>query len=168
MFENYNQSKEKILQYLADCITQTRELDMPLIDNQLEQYVLDIRSLRFHIAVVEDIKRGKSTLMNSLLGEAVLPVKPIPTIGFVIDLRVNHSREDYEIICKDSQGTTLRNLFKKSEGVRDFLNRYATQDSPFQSVCITGPFPDARSFLTEGCTLRDTPGAEALLDGESG
>ena len=119
-------------------------------------------------AVYGSPNMGKSTLLNSLLDEAVLPVKPIPTTGSVIDLRVNHSREDYEVICKDCQGTLRRNLFKESEGVCDFLNRYATQDSPFQSVCITGPFPNAQKFLTEGCTLRDTPGAEALLDRESG
>ncbi len=68
MFENYNKSKEEILQYLADCISQARELEMPLVANQLEQCVLDIRALRFNIAVVGDIKRGKSTLLNVLLG----------------------------------------------------------------------------------------------------
>ncbi len=118
-------------------------------------------------AVYGSPNMGKSTLLNSLVGEAVLPVKPIPTTGSVIDLRVDRSRKDYKVVCRGSDGVLLRNQFRESEEVCDHLNRYATQDSPFQSVSITGKFPEAKAFLTERCTLRDTPGAEALLNGES-
>lgn len=113
-------------------------------------------------AVYGSPKMGKSTLFNSIIGADVLPRRPIPTTGSVIDLR-KKARKDYEVVCKRN-GEPYWKHFKTPEMVCEFLDTYATQDNPCDSVFVTGPFPDAAEFITEQCVLRDTPGAEAILD----
>ena len=118
-------------------------------------------------AVYGSPKTGKSTLFNSLMGEAVLPACPIPTTGSIIDLRKDTKRSDYEVDCRRNGGISHRNYFPDTRGVCDFLKKYATQKTPCEKVIVTGPFPKAASFISHRCSLRDTPGAEALLDTET-
>lgn len=107
-------------------------------------------------------KVGKSTLFNTIMGADVLPCKPIPATGSVIDLvRVN--RPDYLVACK-GKGEPLIRHCETPEEVRGFLEQCAGQKSPCDSVTVSGPFPDAADFVTDKCRLRDTPGAEAYLD----
>lgn len=115
-------------------------------------------------AVYGSPKMGKSTLFNSLMGENVLPVKPIPATGTVIDLIKDKRKSNYEVACQGEH--TLINTFATPDDVCRFLNTYATQGSTFDSIKVTGAFPNAREFLTQRCILRDTPGAEARFNNE--
>ncbi len=165
MFENYNKSKEEILQYLADCIGQARELEMPLIANQLEQCVLDIRALRFNIAVVGDIKRGKSTLLNVLLGQDTDDLSPIASevcTGSIIhymDLSClpgetePHARV-FSYGCQQPERVSL-------EEVRDYITEAGNPGNKrrVSRVEIYGNFP-----LLHSCSLVDTPGANAVIE----
>ena len=49
---------------------------------------------RFHIAVLGDFKRGKSTLINALLGQAVLPSGVVPLTSVATE--VAHRGEGYD------------------------------------------------------------------------
>lgn len=113
-------------------------------------------------AVYGSPKMGKSTLFNSLVQEEVLPCRPIPTTGSIIDLKKDAERTNYEVVC-ERQGVHVYNHFESPERVCEFLDKYATQHSPCDSVLVTGPFPNAVSFVSHNCTLRDTPGAEAMV-----
>lgn len=114
-------------------------------------------------AVYGSPKMGKSTLFNSIMGAEVLPNHPIPTTGSIIDLKKDKERRDYEVTCKRN-GKPFTNHFREPKQVCEHLDKYATQKNPFNSVTVTGPFPDAADFVTDKCILRDTPGAEACMD----
>ena len=45
---------------------------------RLGQLAEHLQEGRFHLAVLEQFKRGKSTLLNALLGEEVLPAAVVP------------------------------------------------------------------------------------------
>lgn len=113
-------------------------------------------------AVYGSPKMGKSTLFNSVMGESVLPCHPIPTTGSIIDLKKDANKKFYEVDCK-LNGVSNRNRFETPSDVCEFLDLHATQNSRFDSVSVCGPFPHAMPFMSHNCTLRDTPGAEAML-----
>ncbi len=131
-------------------------------------------------------KMGKSTLLNSLLGDIVLPTSPIPSTSMVINIYRRTDRKDYEINCyepsmisKDERsamtveewesrrrGTKRQKHFPNVEGVHDFLVKYASHDgvrSNFAEIEVRGPFENADPRL-KNFILRDTPGAEAVAE----
>ena len=63
-------------------------LDLPELKTATIRDLLDkLRQNRFHLVVLGAFKRGKSTLINALLGETVLPVAIIPLTSVVTILR---------------------------------------------------------------------------------
>lgn len=111
------------------------------------------------IGVYGSPKAGKSTLLNTLLGEAVLPAEPIPTTGSLIDLKREVKSEEYNLLCID--GRMQHPVRKtKASAVREYLDKHGTQNHPYDSIEIKGPFPNALPFVMPNFTLRDTPGFE--------
>lgn len=124
------------------------------------------------IGVYGSPKAGKSTLLNSLLGEEVLPATPIPTTGSIIDLKRDAECEYYELLCR--RDGEAPHIVRKNRGsdVREYLDKFGTQNRPFDRIEIWGPFPNALPFMTPNFTLRDTPGFETesideLLESDS-
>lgn len=115
-----------------------------------------------YIGVYGSPKMGKSTLLNSIVGENILPEAPIPKTGSVIDLIRDDSRTDYIIRCRQNDYSDLSIESRSTvEKVREYLNRRAGQDTPCDKVEVIGPFKNALPIFTENSILRDTPGAEA-------
>jgi len=113
---------------------------------------------RFHLAVLGQFKRGKSTLLNALLGHellptAIVPLTAIPTfIAFDTSLRARCVfREDKEAI--DYAAASIEDL-------TTFLRQYvAEQDNPKNHLGVSyvevfAPAP----ILVKGVILIDTPG----------
>ena len=79
----------------------------------LEQRLLEGR---FHLAVLGQVKRGKSTLINALLGEDVLPSSVVPLtviptfirygIQRQIRVRFNDGRPGYVLAGNRHRGST--------------------------------------------------------------
>lgn len=110
---------------------------------------------------------GKSTLLNTILGESILPVDVIATTGSVIDIKRKNT-SDYEVISTVSQSEddAIPIHLPTAKDVRDYLVRHGSQKDPFSSIEISGPFPNAMSFMKNNYVLRDTPGFERLSEGQ--
>jgi len=113
---------------------------------------------RFHLAVLGQFKRGKSTLLNALLGESVLPTSVIPLTaiptfirqGREFRIRVSYldDRKPEEWTAPDAGRLSelLRGLVTESGNPRN--HRGVLQ------VVVFHPSP----ILSEGLVLIDTPG----------
>ena len=108
---------------------------------------------------------GKSTLLNTILGESILPVGEISTTGSVIDIK-RRDRSDYKLISTvcQSEDDAIPIHLPTAKDVRDYLVRHGSQKDPFSSIEISGPFPNAMSFMKNNYILRDTPGFERLRE----
>ncbi|HLO50926.1 MAG TPA: dynamin family protein, partial [Kamptonema sp.] len=60
-----------------------------------------LQSQRFRVAVVGEFSKGKSTLLNALLGEEIQPVRDIPCSGTVTVLKYGAKQR---VICKYKNG----------------------------------------------------------------
>ena len=107
--------------------------------------------------------KGKSTLLNSLLGENILPDAPIPSTSSIITLHRNSRLPEYGINCSGDHEKTVVHRKKPSE-VRELLRKYGShqgcESAPkWDKIEVEGPFPDADNKLNPNFVLRDTPGA---------
>ncbi len=124
------------------------------IKKRLNEYLKKIEDDKFIITVIGEIKRGKSTLINTLIGEDILPTDVIPTTA-TINL-IKYGTEP-KITIRKSDNSTQTLPFNKKEmekytGLVDF--------DPKTIKYIEIEYP--KEFLQNGILLVDTPGVNEL------
>lgn len=124
------------------------------------------------IGVYGTPKMGKSTLLNSLVQEDILPRGIKPVTGSVINMERDQSDQEYFVTCfrtGDDGKETLFNVYQHPNvaKVREYLDRVAGQTNPSDRVEVRGPFPNALAFFQDKYKLRDTPGAISKEDAKS-
>ncbi|MBW4509061.1 MAG: dynamin family protein [Scytonematopsis contorta HA4267-MV1] len=102
-FHEYHQKLqdycEKILWIIEDC---KKYSFLPrTLTNQVDEIFNKIKSQRFRLAVVGEFSKGKSTLLNALLGEEIQPAREIPCSGTVTILKYGLQKR---VVCRYKDG----------------------------------------------------------------
>jgi len=126
--------------------------------NELRLLQTRLRAGRFHLAVLGQFKRGKSTLLNALLGEEllpadILPVTAIPTfIGFAEKITVR--------VHFESGAEPADYVASIDSSLAEFVIKYVTEggnpQNELQVTKVEIGYPAA--ILKQGVVLVDTPG----------
>lgn len=122
-----------------------------------------LRERRFHLAVLGQFKRGKSTLLNALLGQPLLPTAVVPLTAVPTFLR---SGKELAVTVSflDNRAPQEHRMGSTREA-SELLSRLVTEGANPQnhlgiaSVEVRHPSP----FLAQGVVLIDTPGIGSTL-----
>ncbi|MGD8981240.1 MAG: dynamin family protein [Desulfobacterales bacterium] len=113
---------------------------------------------RFHLAVLGQFKRGKSTLLNALISEPILPVSVVPLTSVPTFI---HFGSASMIRVRYGDNRSVEEFSGASTSDRtDFLVKYVTEEgNPKNKLGVTEvevvlPAP----ILSKGVVLIDTPG----------
>jgi len=121
----------------------------------------ELQSSEFRIAIIGEFSKGKSTLLNALLGEAVQPVRAIPCSGAISMIRYSDSPE---IICyyEDGREEPLsqeqykeRVSIPRSEARGDNLSNALLEASQIEKVVFGSP---KLELCRQGVVIIDSPG----------
>lgn len=113
---------------------------------------------RFHLAVLGQFKRGKSTLLNALLGEAILPTAVIPLTSIPTFIQAGQ-KLSAKVLFEDKK-LSAEYTAGDSSNLLDFLSKYVAEaNNPanqlnVQQVEVFHP----TEILRDGVVLIDTPG----------
>jgi hypothetical protein len=122
-----------------------------------------LRHGQFHLAIVGQFKRGKSTVVNALLGAAVLPTGVIPLTAVPTFIRWAN-RPAIHVHYANGKPTELFEVSTVEE-IRDVLFRFVAEEgNPRNHLGVDRAdlfFPG--SFLEGGLILIDTPGIGSTL-----
>jgi GTPase Era involved in 16S rRNA processing len=131
--------------------------------DKLEEYIDHARKLRFSVGVVAQAKRGKSTLINGLLGrndDMLAPIDRFPATN-VVSCFANGTPEKARVLFQgDDEKAPGRTI-----SVED-IKKYACEEhnpdnqKGVKVIEVVGPFPR----LGEDVVLVDTPGADNALN----
>ncbi|MCR4414387.1 MAG: dynamin family protein, partial [Thermoguttaceae bacterium] len=117
-----------------------------------------LREERCYLAVLGQFKRGKSTLVNALLGEAVLPSAVVPLTS--IPTFLQDGRQLGARVLFDDGKAEERFVAPDARALAEFLARFVTESANprnrlgVRQVEATYPAP----VLEKGVALIDTPG----------
>ena len=102
-FQKYRQELNAVCSrlYLTLRDGSDRNVLSPTLTAEVEKESRKLQSQRFRVAVVGEFSKGKSTLLNALLGEEILPVRDIPCSGTVTVLKYGPQQR---VICKYKDG----------------------------------------------------------------
>lgn len=166
MFENYEEARERACRFLETCIKAAKEMNENNLAKQLETGILDLRSLHFNIAVVGDIKRGKSTLINTLLGQKTDALSPIDSevctgaITHYMDLsclKEENPQPHARVYIGGEPEPRKISLYDIADYVTESSNPNNRRN--VVRIEVYGHFP-----LLHSCCLVDTPGANAVIE----
>ena len=125
------------------------------------------------IGVYGPPKRGKSSLLNALLGVEILPTAHSPKSNTVIEIhsRLNHRASPWLVKVVDNDGYRDEHPLESPQEVHNLIEQRGTHDSkypnriPAKRIEVHGYFGRSE-LIREGVVLVDTPGAEAAFDEE--
>jgi len=112
---------------------------------------------RFHLAVLGQFKRGKSTLLNALLGEEILPSSVIPLTAIPTFVRGGKQRE-VAIHYQDGRPEDIIVAGSAME-MNNILLRYVSEEyNPKNTLAITYVEIQHPATILRDVVLIDTPG----------
>ncbi len=128
-------------------------------------YLSDFELLRkrlitgqFRLAVLGQFKRGKSTLLNALLGDQLLPTDILPVTA--IPTFIGHGEEITVFVTFAGDESAVSFDSASGQSLGDFLNEYVTEagnpENYRKVACVEVSYP--AELLKQGVVLIDTPG----------
>jgi GTPase SAR1 family protein len=149
MLDKYSHFKRELLQ----CID-----NLPTIENisgcPCEELKEKIQNNVFNLVVLGQFKRGKTTLINALLGEEILPTAVVPLTSIATILKYGEI-QDIKVYFNDGRVIEI---------APESLPLYVTEkgnpknEKNVQEVIVTYPSP----YLKDGVRLIDTPGVGSI------
>lgn len=130
--------------------------DFSGVQTRLRELTVRLEEGRFRLAVLGQFKRGKSSLLNALLGEDLLPTGILPVTGIPTVLRYGPRRE-VRVSLLDGR---REDYAGPVETLAEVLTRYVTErENPANrlgvaQVEVEHPAP----LLAHGVEIIDTPG----------
>ncbi|RPF55832.1 dynamin family protein [Aquisalibacillus elongatus] len=108
----------------------------------------------FTIGFTGHFSAGKSSLINAIIEEHILPSSPIPTSANIVELQYGEDKTIYDL--NDGRQTMENQIHL------DHVNELARNGEDVKSITIQRK----QSFLENGVTLMDTPGIDSSNDAE--
>lgn len=114
---------------------------------------------RFVLAVLGQFKRGKSTLMNAIIGRELLPVGALPLTSAITILR--YGAKERLLITRAETGP----MFPQVESIERLAEFVTEKQNPsnckgVKEACVELPL----SFLRRGVEFVDTPGVGSAIE----
>jgi len=121
----------------------------------LQQLRSRLFSGEIHIAIIGQFNRGKSSFINKLIKEDVLPTSVLPLTAIPTEIRF---AEETKALINFSNGT--EKIALGAENVREILNNFVTENqNPENKAEVSKATVFCNSdFLAGGTTIIDTPG----------
>ena len=149
MLEEFIKHKAEILTVIENIETLTKE-DVEATDNRLLTVKEHLLSNSFNLVILGQFKRGKTTLINSLIGKEILPSSVVPLTSVVTILK--HSGEiNCNIYTQDGSNKIVR-----LEELADYITEKGNPKNIRSVRCARIEYPSP--FLEKGMLLVDTPG----------
>jgi predicted GTPase len=125
---------------------------------EIRQLVSRINEGRFFVACVGQFKRGKSTLLDALVGEEILPTGVVPVTTVPTVLRYGAQRTARVRI--DGKWTTVR-----PEDLRQYVSEELNPENKKRVEGVEAFLP--APLLASGMCLVDTPGIGSVFSGNT-
>lgn len=149
MLEEFIKHKTEILAIIEDIEVLTNE-EVGETDNRLLAVKEQLISNCFNLVILGQFKRGKTTLINSLIGREILPSSIVPLTSVVTILKFGE-----EVRC----GVFMEDGSEKNIRIEE-LSDYVTEKGNPKNIrgvrCARIEYPSP--FLEQGMLLVDTPG----------
>lgn len=149
LISGYAQLKSGLLACIEDLLTMEN-----IRSSSCEELRDKIRANTFNLVVVGQFKRGKTSLINALLGDEILPVSVVPLTSIVTIMTYGDALR-VKVYFNDDRTAEI-----KPESIPEYVTEKGNPKNAkeVREVVITYP----SSYLKDGVRLIDTPGVGSI------
>ena len=155
----HHAARDQIVAALAEVSGAARTLGVGTRAAALDEVAARLREDSFRILVVGEFKRGKSTLINAMLGEALLPARLAPCTALITRLRAGPAPR-VRLHPLDPAGAVVELPPARLAEVLRLPPDGGRMESPWAWVEVEHPLP----LLAGGVELIDSPGLNEHAD----
>jgi GTPase SAR1 family protein len=157
--DNIEEIRRQSIAVLHDLTTRAETFELPKPPETLEMYRRKLWSNEYKVLVVGEAKRGKSTFVNALIGQDILPTDVDISTSQVFKIRPSE-QEGYRLRFEDGSGREISRgdlpLYGSQTTVE--AGNAPTLDRIVRWIEVDVPV----RFLPKGVSMLDTPGLGAL------
>ncbi|MGH3146531.1 MAG: dynamin family protein, partial [Rubrobacter sp.] len=160
MIQQAREIRQETISILEKLARKSEEFELPKPPEALEEYHQRLAENTYKVLVVGEARRGKSSFVNALIGEGVLPTDVGVATSQVFDVRPAES-EAYRLRFEDEsvKEISLEDLPRYGSQVLEDAGERPELDQIIRWIEVDTP---TIRFLPEGVSLLDTPGLGAL------
>lgn len=151
-----NEQKQNLFAQANKLQQMAQQLGVENLAEKAEMLVRQISDMRYFVTVVGEFSRGKSTLMNAVLGEAILPTALRPTTAV---LNFIHKSEEKQVVVHYSEGREEIIPWTR-EAMKEFSALRQVDCEAVQYMELRAPL----SGLPEDIVFVDTPGVNDVSE----
>lgn len=118
---------------------------------QINEMIKKVYNEQYTVSFVGHFSAGKSTLINNVIGQSILPSSPVPTTSNTAQL-ISSNKNSISVNLNDNQYTVVNN--------QEDVKRLNTEDRKVESIEIE--FTSDK--FNKGFTFQDTPGVDSMSD----
>ena len=130
--------------------------------NDIYEIYEDAKNSLFEVSVIATMSSGKSTLINALLQQELLPSENKACTAQITRIIDHDGMKKFEGVCYGEDNKTI--IYPKSEITLDKMRKY-NEDEKVKYIDLKGNIPGIPSDKIRLC-LRDTPGPNNSQDEE--
>ncbi len=167
LFEKFAPFKSRVIAYLNECVSVFEKIGNKIAAKNTKAFINSFDDMRYNLAIVGSLKRGKSTLLNTLMERNNDDISPV---SFDVCTSAIIRYLDKELIRDGEKKEKAVIYFDGSQAPSDIplerLRSYVTEtENPknvkkVRSIEVYGDFPE----WSKAVTLVDSPGQNAVYN----
>ncbi len=147
----------EILQQLKQILNKSG-YSFDLIQKKIDENILKLKSEEIVVSVIGQFKRGKSSVINALLGEDILPISILPLTAIPVFIFYGEQKELY--IKTRERDFVYKNIDEIKKGLFDFATEKGNPENKKNVLEIKLFFPS--ELLKNNIIFVDTPGIGSI------
>ncbi|MBA1334512.1 MAG: Isoniazid inducible protein IniA, dynamin-like protein [Firmicutes bacterium] len=155
MLQDFNIRKEEIIQKLKALYEYSRDVQYENVCDRLKQELDKLEASEFNLMVVGQFKRGKSTLLNYLIGDEILPTGVIPITSIITEIKYGDRPGAYVVFTDGS----VREV--ATDDLPEYVSEERNPENEKNVRIIRVHYPSQN--LKNGLVLIDTPGIGSIF-----
>jgi GTP-binding protein EngB required for normal cell division len=156
VLKRYKQIRQELIGLIESLSSVSLSRGDDKINENLQEISEKLVGNHFHLVVLGQFKRGKSTFINSLLGEKVLPTAVVPLTS-IVTLIKHGEKETIEVHFTNGQRKTI----SRSE-LSDYVTERGNPENEKMVKHVEVSYPS--DYLKDGVYIIDTPGVGSTFE----
>lgn len=155
MLEQYSETRHFLMEALENIEKVSQQENYSRIQQEAKRISSKLRSNAFNLAVLGQFKRGKTTLINALLGCPLLPTAMVPLTSVITQITYGPAPQA-TVFFKDGRSLVIP-VEQLDEYVTENKNPNNHKEVDYVEVKFNSP------YLQNGVQLIDTPGVGSVF-----